>query len=422
MNKNEANEIYNSVKQNKRFNFKILKEMKKSGARLGEIIIYRNGKRYKVKTPAFAVVGTKASVKGVSQEELKICKTQIVLANTYHLMLQPEEKTLKKFGGLNNFMNFEGPTMTDSGGFQVFSLGFGLDQNIGKIGFLKKEDSKKSSDANFNIKKQPQNLKITEEGVLFKSHKDGTKILLTPEKSIKIQESINADMIFAFDECTSPLSDYEYTKKSMERTHRWALRCLKAKLNITGQALFGIIQGGDYKDLRQESADFIASQPFDGIGIGGSLGDSKKRAYEILDWLQNKMPKERPRHLLGISDFESVIESVKRGMDIFDCVAPTREARNGRIYTRSGFLQIRNSMFKYDKNILEHGCGCATCKNNYSRGYIRHLFHEKEMLGMRLATLHNIYFMNKFFEEIRENIVSLDKWGKDFLKKFKKGV
>jgi len=409
-------------KTKERFNFKILKETKNSGARLGEITIIRNGKKYKVNTPAFAVVGTQASVKGVSPEELKAAKTQIVIANTYHLMLAPEEDTFKKFGGLNNFMNWEGLTMTDSGGFQVFSLGFGLDHNIGKIGFFKKNNSAVGAPT-LKFQKnapliQPSNLKITEEGVLFKSHKDGTKILLTPEKSIEIQGYINADMIFAFDECTSPLADYEYTKKSMERTHQWAIRCLKAKKS--DQALFGIIQGGDYKDLRQESADFIASQSFHGIGIGGSLGDSKKSAYEILDWLQGKIPKEKPRHLLGISDFESVIESIKRGVDLFDCVAPTREARNGRIYTRRGFLQIRNNMFKYDKNILERDCGCFTCKNEYSRGYIRHLLKEKEMFGMRLTTIHNIYFINKFFEEIRENIGDLDRWGKNFLKKFNK--
>lgn len=405
--------------EKKRFQFKILKEVKNSGARLGEIIINRNEKTYKIKTPAFAVVGTKATVKGVSPEELKQAKTQIVLANTYHLMLDGQENTIKKFGGLNNFMKWEGPTMTDSGGFQIFSLGFGLDHNIGKIGFFPNKNRKTSYE---KIKSQPENLKITEQGVIFKSHKDGTKILLTPEQSIKIQEYINADMIFAFDECTSPFADYEYTKKSMERTHRWALRSLKAKSKKSDQALFGIIQGGDFKNLRQESADFIASQPFDGIGIGGSLGDSKKSAYEILNYLQDKMPKERPRHLLGISDFESVIESIKRGVDLFDCVSPAREARNGRIYTRHGFLQIKNSVFKCDKNILERDCECFACKNNYSRGYIRHLLKEKEMFGMRLTTLHNIYFINKFFEEIRENIGDLEKWGKNFFKKFKKGV
>lgn len=415
MNKIKNYDTTSIVEKNKRFQFKILKEAKNSGARFGKITILRNGKTYKVKTPAFAVVGTKAAVKGVSPEELKISKTQIVLANTYHLMLSPGENAFKKFGGLNNFMNFNGPTMTDSGGFQVFSLGFGLDHNIGKIGFFPNKNEKTNYE---KIKKQPENLKITEQGVIFRSHKNGEKILLTPEKSIKIQGAINADMIFVFDECTSPFADYEYTKISMERTHRWAKRCLKAKKS--DQALFGIIQGGDYKDLRQESADFIASQPFEGIGIGGSLGDSKKSAYEILNWLQDKMPKERPRHLLGISDFESVIQSVKRGVDLFDCVSPTREARNGRIYTHRGFLQIKNNVFKYDKNVLERGCGCITCKNNYSRGYIRHLLKEKEMLGMRLATLHNIYFINNFFEEIRENINDLDKWGKDFLKKFNK--
>src|SRR3989344_203426 len=383
-------------KNTKRFEFKILREAKNSSARIGEIIINRNGKNYKAKTPAFAVVGTKAAVKTVSPEELKNAGTQIVLANTYHLMLEPGNDVVKKFGGINKFMNWEGPIMTDSGGFQVLSLGFGLDHNIGKIGFLKNNDSVVAplKFQTHNSLAQPKNLKITEEGVLFKSHKNGEKILLTPEKSIKIQECLNADMIFAFDECTSPLVDYKYTKMAMERTHRWALRCIKAKKS--DQALFGIAQGGDYKYLRRESAKFISSLPFDGVGIGGSLGGSKKNAYEILEWIEPYLPKNKPRHLLGISDFESVIESVKRGVDLFDCVSPTREARNGRIYTRRGFLQIRNNMFKYDKRQLELNCGCFACKNNFSRGYLRHLLKEKEVFGMRLATLHNIYFINKF--------------------------
>lgn len=407
-------------KENKRFEFKILKETKNSGARLGEITVNRNEKTYKVKTPAFAVVGTKASVKGVSPEELKLAKTQIVLANTYHLMLSGQEKIIKKEGGLANFMNWDGLTITDSGGFQVFSLGFGQDDKIGKIGFFNEENH--GAQERKGVKAKPKNLKITENGVLFRSHKDGREILLNPEKSIKIQEELGADIIFAFDECTSPFAGYEYTKFAMERTHRWAMRCLKARSQKSGQALFGIVQGGDYEDLRKESAEFIGSLPFHGFGIGGSLGNSKESTYKILDWVIPHLPKNLPRHILGIGDFKGVIESIKRGADLFDCVSPAREARNGRLYTRSGFLQIRNEKFKNDKSPIEKNCACYACKNNFSRRYIRHLLRENEMFGMRLTTLHNIYFMNNFFEEIRENINNLDKWSKNFFKKFKKGA
>lgn len=406
--------------EEKRFQFKILKEIKNSGTRLGEITVKRNGKIYKVKTPAIAIVGTKAAVKAVSPEELKQAKTQIVLANTYHLMLQEQEKTIKKSGGLNKFMNWDGLTITDSGGFQVFSLGFGLDDKIGKIGFFKEEN--RGARERKGAKAKPKNLKITEDGVLFKSHKDGREILLNPEKSVKIQECVGADIIFAFDECTSPFAGYDYTKFAMERTHRWALRCLHARSKKSGQALFGIVQGGDYEDLRKTSAKFIGSLPFDGIGLGGSLGDSKESVYKILEWVMPHLPKNLPRHILGIGDFHGVIESVKRGADLFDCVSPTREARNGRLYTRTGFLQIKNEKFKNDNTPIEKDCGCYACKNNFSRAYIRHLLREREMFGKRLTTLHNIYFINKFFEDIRENINDLDKWGKIFFKKFDKGA
>lgn len=397
----------------RKVSFEIKAKVKENGARLGVITVEKNGKTYKVNTPALAIVGTKAAIKGVSVNELIEAKTQIVLANTYHLMLEPGEETIKKLGGLNDFMNWEGITMTDSGGFQVFSLGFGKDHNIGKLGFFPGNVSKSFEEENF-LKQQPKNLKITEEGVVFRDLKSGRKIFLTPEKSIKIQEDIGADIIFAFDECTSPLSGYDYTKYSMERTHRWAVRSFKAKSNKSGQALFGIIQGGAYKDLRERSIDFIASLPFDGFGIGGSLGKSKKERSKILGWFHGKLPEGKPRHLLGIGDLKGIIEAVNLGVDTFDCVCPTREARNGRIYTKKGFLQIRNSEFKNDDKVLEKGCGCFACKNNYSRGYIRYLLKINEMLGMRLATIHNIYFMNVFFEDLRKNIYNMNKWGRDF--------
>lgn len=395
-----------STDKKKRFQFKILKKAENSGARLGEITITRNGKKYKIKTPTIAIVGTKAAVKSVSPEELKKAKTQLVLANTYHLMEKSD--VIKKSGGLHNFMNWQEPIITDSGGFQVFSLGIAKEHKISKIGFFPGEKERDS-------KCLAKGLKITEEGVHFKKE-NGEKTFLSPEVSMKIQEKLNSDMIFAFDECTSPLADYEYTKKSMERTHRWAARCVESKKS--NQALFGIIQGGDYEDLRNESAKFISSLPFDGIGIGGSLGDTKNDMYKILNWLKEKTPPELPKHLLGIGDLEGIIEAVKKGVDMFDCVAPTREARNGRIYTKNGYSNIKNAKFKNDLRPLENGCACETCEK-YSRAYLHHLFKEDIMNAKTLASRHNIYFMNSFFEELRENIGNLEKWSMNFLKKLR---
>lgn len=406
-----ASTVENTVEKNKRFHFKILKKAKNSGVRLGEIIITRNGKKYKIKTPAIAIVGTKAAVKGVRPEELKKAKTQLVLANTYHLMEKAD--VIKESGGLHNFMNWQGPIITDSGGFQVFSLGIAKEHKISKIGFFPGKKQKER-----DSKCVAKDLKITEDGVYFKKE-NGEKVFLSPEISMKIQEKLGSDIIFAFDECTSPLADYEYTKKSMERTHRWAARCVKAKKS--DQALFGIIQGGAYEDLRNESAEFISSLPFNGIGIGGSLGDTKNDMYKILDWLKEKTPPEPPKHLLGIGDLEGIIHAVKRGIDMFDCVAPTREARNGRIYTKTGFLNIRNAKFKKDLKPLQKGCACGACEN-YSRAYLHHLFKENIMNGKTLASIHNIYFMNSFFEELRENIDNFEKWGKNYLKRLKKGA
>ncbi|MFA6437314.1 MAG: tRNA guanosine(34) transglycosylase Tgt [Candidatus Paceibacterota bacterium] len=402
------------------FDFKILKTSRKSLARRG-VIVTPHGE---IETPAFVPVATQAALKGLSPDELKSLEVQIIFANTYHLFLRPGESIVKKMGGLHKFMNWNGPIITDSGGFQVFSLGAGLEEGVGKIASIFPEEklnkisnykfqiSNKSQILNSKFKIQNSNnknrIKITEDGVEFRSHIDGQKILLTPEKSIQIQRDLGADFILAFDECTSPLADYEYTKSSMERTHRWATRSLNAfkipnsKFKIQ-QRIYGIVQGGAYRDLREESAKFIGKMDFFGIAIGGSLGKSKKDMHNILDWTVPLLPEKKPRHLLGIGGIEDILEGVKRGVDTFDCVEPTRIARNGNLLTKKGRLNILNARYRTDKNPIEKGCQCYTCQN-HSRAYLRHLFWAKEMLGPRLATIHNLHFMMKLMKEIRENI------------------
>ena len=343
------------------------------------------------------------------------------------MFLRPGEKIVKKLGGLHQFMNWQRPLITDSGGFQVFSLGMGLEQGVGKIASIFPDESSgqisrsKSQITNkfqkrksnlLNVKPKTKHLnksriKISEDGVEFRSHIDGNKILLTPEKSIQIQKDLGADFVLAFDECTSPLVDYEYTKKALERTHRWAKRSLDTfqKLNPKGsqQAIYGIVQGGAYRDLREKSAKFIGKMPFFGLAIGGSLGKSKKDMHQILDWTIPLLPEEKPRHLLGIGGIEDIIEGVKRGIDTFDCAAPTRMARNGTLLTKNGRLNIMNARFREDKNPIEKDCQCYTCQN-YSRAYLRHLFQAGELLAPRLATIHNLHFMTNLMKEIRKTI------------------
>jgi queuine tRNA-ribosyltransferase/7-cyano-7-deazaguanine tRNA-ribosyltransferase len=318
-------------------------------------------------------------------------------------------------------MNWNGPIITDSGGFQVFSLGAGLEEGVGKIASIFPEEKlNKISNVKFpayakaSAGKQIQNstnknrIKITEDGVEFRSHIDGQKILLTPEKSIQIQKDLGADFILAFDECTSPLASYEYTKNSMERTHLWATKSLRAfnsKLSTLNhkQQMYGIVQGGMFKDLREVSAKFIGNLDFFGMAIGGSLGKSKKDMHNILDWTIPLLPEKKPRHLLGIGGIEDILEGVKRGVDTFDCVEPTRIARNGNLLTKKGRLNILNARYRADKNPVEKDCQCYTCQN-HSRAYLRHLFWAKEMLGPRLATIHNLHFMMELMKKIRESI------------------
>ncbi len=387
------------------FRFTILKKSRKGLARRG-IIETPHGN---IETPAFIPVGTQAALKGITPDEAKSLGIQIIFANTYHLFLRPGEKIIRKLGGLHGFMNWDKPIITDSGGFQVFSLGEGLVQGVGKIASIFPEEN--GQDTRYKIQNTNKSrIKIIDTGVEFKSHVDGKKILLTPEKSIQIQKDLGADFILAFDECTSPLAGYEYTKKALERTHRWETKSLKAfqqkinnKKQIQNQAIYGIIQGGAYKDLREKSAKFIGGMDFFGMAIGGSLGKSKKDMHKILDWTIPLLPENRPRHLLGIGGIEDIKEGVKRGIDTFDCAAPTRMARNGTLLTKERQINIMNAKYRTDKNPIEKGCQCYTCQN-YSCAYLRHLFWAKEMLAGRLATIHNLYFMMELMKKIRKNI------------------
>jgi queuine tRNA-ribosyltransferase/7-cyano-7-deazaguanine tRNA-ribosyltransferase len=415
----------------KDFKFTVIKKSKKNFSRRG-IIKTLHGN---IETPAFIPVGTQAALKGITSDEAKSLGIQIIFVNTYHLSLRPGERIIKNIGGLHDFMNWNRPIITDSGGFQVFSLGEGLVQGVGKIVSIfpeenkqntkyKIQDTKNNQYLNFENKTQNTNkskIKIKKEGVEFKSHIDGKKILLTPEKSVQIQKDLGADFILAFDECTSPLASYEYTKEALERTHGWEVKSLEAFRQMTSgkkqntkkpqtpnarfqaQAIYGIVQGGAYKDLREESAKFIGKMDFFGMAIGGSLGKSKKDMHQILDWTIPLLPEEKPRHLLGIGGIEDIKEGVKRGIDTFDCAAPTRMARNGTLLMKKGRINIMNAKYKTDKAPIEKNCKCYTCQN-YSRAYLRHLFWAKEMLAGRLATIHNLHFMMELMKEIRNKI------------------
>lgn len=386
------------------FSFKVLKQDKKTKARLG-IIKTLHGN---IETPYFIPVATLASVRALDSEDLEKLGAQCTLANTYHLHLKPGDELIKGMGKLHKFMNFDKPIFTDSGGFQAFSLGYGMEHNISKIGNIFPGENKKGEPQN-SQKCQPNLCKITDKGVEFKSVYDGTKHFMDAKISMKIQSNLGGDIIMAFDECTSPLSDYEYTKKAMHRTHEWAK--LSLKYHDKKQAIYGIIQGGWFKELRFESTKFITSLQFDGIAIGGSLGNSKKDMHTILEWVI-PMLDERPRHLLGIGEIDDLFECISRGIDTFDCVAPTRIARRGNLYIipeSGGALEnkfrinIKSAKYKQDKNPIDPKCTCSTCKS-YSRAYLRHLYIVNELSYFRLATIHNLHFMLKLMEDIRKSI------------------
>ena len=351
-----------------------------------------------IDTPFFCVVGTAGSVKGVTPAELRELGAEVLLANTYHLYLRPGAETIGDLGGLHRFMAWDGPIVTDSGGFQVFSLGFGLEHGVGKqIGMFPGEDAPRRGGQAGRL------VRVDEDGATFTSHIDGSRQRLTPESSIAIQEVLGADIILAFDEPTSPLHDADYTRQAMQRTHRWAERCLAARRR-DDQALYGVVQGGAFHDLRTASARFIASLPFEGAAIGGSLGKSKADMHAVLDWSIPHLPEAWPRHLLGIGEPEDLFSCVERGIDQFDCVAPTRLGRHGQAYTPDGRLHLTRPELKEDPRPLQAGCGCYTCRTGFSRGYLRHLFAANELLAYTLTSLHNLYFIQNLMRRIRAAI------------------
>ncbi len=361
------------------FDFKVKKSDPVSMARTG-IFKTPHGD---IQTPVFMPVGTKASVKTLSSEDLQTLDAEIILANTYHLYLRPGEKLIKKMGGLHKWMNWNGPILTDSGGFQVFSLA-----------------QKKGLTKNNHIK---ATVKIDENGVEFKSHLDGSLHYFTPEKAIKIQNDLGADIIMAFDECAPADSSKKYFKQAMARTHDWALRCKRAHKS-TKQALFPIVQGGLHKDLREESAKFMNSLDLPGNAIGGlSVGESKSQMYEMVETVVPHLDKNKPRYLMGVGTPEDLLEAVDRGIDMFDCVHPTRMARHGSFWTEHGQFSIKNEQFRADSSPLQKSCKCPTCKN-YSKSYLRHLIFEKEIAGLRLMTIHNLHFLLNLMSHIREHI------------------
>lgn len=364
--------------------YELIKQCKESGARLGRL----HTPHGVIDTPVFMPVGTQATVKAMTPEELKSIGAQIILSNTYHLYLRPGERLVEKAGGLHGFMNWDRAILTDSGGFQVFSLSDLRD--------------------------------ITEEGVTFKSHIDGSKHFISPEKAIEIENALGADIIMAFDECPPYPADYDYSKQSTLRTIRWAERCKNAHKNTEKQALFGIIQGGMYKDLRQEAVREMTKLDFPGYSVGGlSIGEPKPIMYDVLDWTVPLMPENKPRYLMGVGSPDCLIEGVIRGIDMFDCVLQTRIARNGTVFTSNGKLVIKNAKYAEDFRPLDEECDCYACQN-YSRAYIRHLFKAQEILGARLTTIHNLRFTIKLMEQIREAIKndSLLKFRDEFFNKY----
>ncbi len=364
------------------FKYELVHKDKNSNARLGLLNVF--GKL--VETPVFMPVGTQATVKFLDPQDIKNIGASIILSNTYHLWLRPGSEVLKKAGGIHNFMNYDGPILTDSGGFQVFSLA--------------------------------DNRKISEEGVSFKSHLDGSKLFMSPEDSIHIQEAIGSDIAISFDECIPYPSSYEYTKDSVDRTLRWAKRGKDAHTR-KNQALFGVVQGSEYPDLRKYCAQELVKMNFDGYSIGGtSVGEDKKTHYEMLDYTLPYLPEDKPRYEMGIGAVNDILEAVERGVDMFDCVLPTRIARHGTLMTSQGRITIRKNIYKDDFSPLDPNCDCECCKN-YTKAYLNHLYRANEGLGNRLMSIHNLRFLIKLMEDIRLAIKEdrFVEFKKDFLEK-----
>lgn len=451
----------------KAINFKIEKKLPNSLGRAGVI----NTPHGEILTPSFVVVGTKATVKSILPEDLKENNIQVVLANTYHLYLQPGDELIKEAGGLHKFMNWNGPMMTDSGGFQVFSLGVAYGKELSKVVSITDPSLliPERSSAEDGI---PRLATIGNDGVSFRSHIDGSLHYITPEKSIEIQHNLGADIIFAFDECTSPTENDRYQEEALSRTHNWAKRSLeehkkreegkvfpppltkgrteegflinsplpdpllsKERGNSLPQALFGIVQGGRSEELRKKSARILSEMKiengmdpvtgearftgFDGFGIGGSF--AKEDMANACRWVNEILPEEKPRHLLGIGEPEDLFMGVENGVDLFDCVGPTRIARNGALFTKNGKINIMNARFVKDFSPIDEGCECTTCKN-YTRAYLSHLFRAKEMLGATLASIHNTYFITNLVSRMRKAILDNNflEFKKEFLKNYVK--
>ena len=338
--------------------------------------------RGNIQTPAFMPVGTNGTVKGMTVEDLESTNSEIILGNTFHLMLRPGDEAIRDLGGLHKFSNWKRPILTDSGGFQVWSLG--------------------------------DLTKITEEWVRFSSPYDGKKIFMTPEDSIRIQQNLGSDIVMAFDECTDYPASHEDAKTSMELSMRWAKRCKEA--HKSNSALFGIVQGGIYKDLREESLNKLTAIDFDGIALGGlSVGESKEEKTEILEFMSDKLPEDKPRYLMGVGTPEDIVEAVRYGIDMFDCVLPTRNARNGQLFTSEGVINIRNAEYKNSDEPIDKNCE-SKVSQNYSRAYLNHLQRTNEMLGSMLATYHNIYYYQSLMQDIRNSIKDnlFEKFLKDF--------
>jgi queuine tRNA-ribosyltransferase len=365
------------------FSFKLLVEDKNTHARAG-IIHTPHGD---IPTPVFAPVGTQATVKTLTPTDLLDLGATLILSNTYHLYLRPGADLMADFGGLHRFMQWPGPILTDSGGYQVFSLA-GLRQ-------------------------------VDDDGVTFRSHIDGSEHRFTPEKVMAIQEKLGADIIMAFDECPPP-DNYEYNVAALQRTHRWAERC-KAAQNRFDQALYGIVQGGIFANLRAQSAEFLAGLDFPGYGIGGlSVGETKTQMHQMLEVMHPILPAHKPRYLMGVGSPEDLFEGVARGIDQFDCVLPTRIARNGAVFTHQGRINLRNARFAADKNPIEPDCDCYTCRT-FSLAYLRHLLIAEEILALRLTTLHNLHFILTLMRRIRQTILdgTFTAYKNDFLANYR---
>lgn len=366
---NHDNKKWRIVMTEPAIKYRLIKKEKHTGARLGEIVTPHGT----FPTPMFMPVGTQASVKSLAPEELDAMGANIILSNTYHLWLRPGEDIVKEAGGLHKFMNWKKGILTDSGGFQVFSL-------------AKMRD-------------------ITEEGVHFRSHLSGEKLFLSPEKAIQIENALGADIMMSFDECPPFFETYDYIKKSVERTSRWAERGLKAHQNKGTQGLFGIVQGGGHKDLRAQSARDLVSMDFPGYSIGGlSVGESKAEMNHVLSFTTPMLPENKPRYLMGVGSADALIDGVIRGIDMFDCVLPTRIARNGSCMTSHGRLVVKNAIYARDFRPIDDNCNCYTCRN-FSRAYIRHLIKADETFGLRLTSYHNLYFLINLMKQVRQAIM-----------------